>query len=242
MKSKIVYFVGLLLSLSANAEVGTLNVGFGYGNVFSNPKELNTNISLSNQAYGISAPNIEDAAKISLYGDYQLNEDWALGLSYARMSPWTSASAVVGGSSVSGKLETSTSLLGLRAKYTMIRNGNFSMFLIPTLGLGFYGTEYNASLGGTKSSVSASKTGITGGLSVSGKVSLNKTIGIALDLGYQIASSGTLTVDSQSGTSLTPGEDYVTFGSPMKLDFGGVYIAGGIEFSFDTVGDNSSAK
>ncbi len=233
MRTMLLLLLTGWMSFTAHAEPGAITAGFGYGNVFSNLKEVNTIIDLNNTIAGSAAPHIEDAVKISLYGDYQVNDEWALGLSYSTMTPWTSSSGVIGGSAFSGKLETSTTLVGLRAKYTMLKNGIFSAYLVPQLGLAFYSTDYNDAVGGTKTSVSASTSGIMGGLSVTGKAALNKTIGLAVDLGYQFAKSGTLEVDRQSGTSLTSGADYISLGNPMKLDLSGVYIAAGIEFSFD---------
>ena len=242
MKVSHLVIASVFLSLTAQAEVGTVTAGFGYGNVFSNLKEVNTIIDLTNTIAGSAAPHIEDAAKISLYGDYQVNDEWALGLSFATMTPWTSSVGTIGASVFSGKLETSTTLLGLRAKYTMLKSGVFSAYLVPTLGMAFYSTDYNDAIGTSRTRVSASTSGITGGLAVTGKASLNKTIGLAVDLGYQFAKSGTLTVDSQSGTSLTPGADYISLGNPMKLDLSGVYITAGIEFSFDTAVASGTGK
>ena len=242
MKTKLMLLMTGLMTLTAHADPGAITAGFGYGNVFSNPKEINTVIDLTNTLAGSAAPHIEDAAKISLYSDYQVNDEWALGLSYATMTPWTSSVGTIGGSVFSGRLETSTTLVGLRAKYTLLKSGVFSAYLVPTLGLAFYSTDYNDAVSATRTRVSASTTGIMGGLSVTGKASLNKTIGLAVDLGYQFAKSGTLKVDSQSGTSLAPGADYISLGNPMKLDLSGVYIAAGIEFSFDTAVASGTGK
>jgi hypothetical protein len=226
MKKSI--FIALALAISSQAFAGPITVGGQYGLVFTDPSELNAVIDIFNNSFGSSAKKIDTAARFGLFSEYELNESWAVGLSYQRMSPYTQAS--VGTSS--GKYETGTSLIGFRARHSFYRDGVLSAFVLPTIGLASYSLVGTVSTGGVTQVVNTSASGLFVSLGVGGKVHFTETLGISLDTGYQYAKSGALTVDSQANTSLATGSDYIVAGNRVKLDSSGVFVNLAVEFSF----------
>jgi hypothetical protein len=98
--------------------------------------------------------------------------------------------------------------------------------------LASYSLVGTVSSGGVTQVVNTSASGLFVSLGVGGKVHFTETLGISLDVGYQYAKSGALTVDSQANTSLATGSDYIVAGNRVKLDSSGVYVNLAVEFSF----------
>lgn len=232
MKKIVIGIYALMFVTPAFA--GPITVGGQYGLVFTDPKELNSVIRLYNDTAGANAEEISTAARLGLYSDYALNDSWSLGLSFQRMSPWTEASITAGGVTTSGRYETYTNLFGVRAKHTFYREGKFSAFVLPTIGLASYTVDGTVGASGVNQSISASATGLFVNLGIGGAVQFTETLGLSLDLGYQYAKSGALTVDRQSNTSLAVGSDYTVNGNRVKLDSSGFSLNLAVHFSFET--------
>jgi hypothetical protein len=218
----------LAFSSSVHAKSGEVAVSAQFGYIFANPTSLNSTIDYYNSAYGLIASQLGTAIRLSGAVTYQISEKWAVGVSYARSSPWVSSSF----GSLTGKLQAFTNLIGVRPVYYFRQSDGWDFFFSPTVGVGLYSVETNFGTGGTIRT-SSSNTAAWGAASLGIKKYLDGTFGLSLEGGYQYAVSGALKVDSQAGSTFSPGDTLVLPGAgSVTVNYSGPFVCAGIELKF----------
>lgn len=207
-----------------------------------NPKDINQVVRedtdyIRSQGYsGARALSFKNAAGFAIQGGYSVQPSMEVGFSLASLEKTLEIATSAGGLSLNTEYKISANILDAYLKYYLNPPGSFRFFIEPHLGIARFKGDYTASGTALTDGTAFNKHSAYGGilsLKVGTKIQVSKLIAFRIGGGYLIAESENLKVDSEKNTTIAAGGKIVTdSGSSVKMDFSGLFLEGGLIFSF----------